>query len=543
MLNLIEKLRSAIDNHLEPLGRLQNTLAGIWDILIDAVENFSENGNTNQAAAISLYALLSLIPLVILYLIMASNFFGTHETLHQQILEGIRNVIPQFSDDILKSLGGIEQKQRTLGWIGIATLVWFSAMIFSAIETALNITFRSHKKRNYFISKALAVVMIPTVMTIGIISFAITSIILVITQHPVIANEITTLLPPVQRVVIKYLVPYAIMTTFFTIIYKTVPTTHIPLKVALLGSAIFSLLTETAKHLFTWYVANFTRYSLIFGSLEAIVILIIWVFYAGIIFLFCAEFMSSYLRQDTIMLERALIKSKAKGLRINERLLRRFGRVYPKGSYIFHEGDKGDEMYYIISGRVGIEKQAGHVKKLLMVLERGQYFGEMAAFINVPRTASAVALEDTSLAVFPHDIVKNLLRENEDISMLMLREFSLRLKNTNETLEMTTKEWIKALTILFLTTIPIPARVEDTIGRITALTGRDEDEIEATLGELQSKGLLTIHNDLITHVDANKGWGIIAETSPKNPENKHSSTDPRHQFPNGKVDLPESTES
>ncbi|MCX7817022.1 MAG: YihY family inner membrane protein [Syntrophales bacterium] len=511
MLNLAKKLNFFINTHLEFFGRIQNTLAELWDILIDAVENFIDNGDTNQAAAISLYALLSLIPLIILYLIMAAHFFGTQEALQQQILEGMRNVIPQISENLLKSLGDIQQKEKALGWIGIASLLWFSAMIFGSMETALNITFRSHKKRNYLLSKALAVVMIPTVMTIGMISFAITSIILVITQHPVLTNELTPLLPPMQRMIIKYLVPYAIMVTFFTIIYKTVPTVHIPFKVALLGSAIFSLLTETAKHLFTWYVANYTRYSIIFGSLETIVILIIWVFYAGIIFLFCAEFMSSYIRQNTIMLERALIKSRAKGLRINERLLKRFGRIYPRGTYIFHEGDTGNEMYYIISGKVGIEKQAGHVKKLLMVLERGQYFGEMAAFVDTPRTASAVALEDTSLAIFHHDIVKNLLKENEEISMLMLREFSVRLKNTNESLETATKEWIKTLTLLFLTYVPVPTRLDYIVTKITALTGRDGDDIEAILWELHGKGVLTIDNNVITQINKEKGWEVVAE--------------------------------
>jgi len=46
---------------------------------------------------------------------------------------------------------------------------------------------------------------------------------------------------------------------------------------------------EIAKQLFTWYVANYTRYNVIFGSLEAVVILVIWVFYVALILLFCAE--------------------------------------------------------------------------------------------------------------------------------------------------------------------------------------------------------------------------------------------------------------
>jgi uncharacterized BrkB/YihY/UPF0761 family membrane protein len=85
---------------------------------------------------------------------------------------------------------------------------------------------------------------------------------------------------------------------------------------------------EIAKQFFTWYVTSYTRYNVIFGSLEAVVILVVWVFYVALILLFCAELISSYQRRDMILLEKALLKPRSGRMQIDERLFRKFGRLY-----------------------------------------------------------------------------------------------------------------------------------------------------------------------------------------------------------------------
>jgi len=96
----------------------------------------------------------------------------------------------------------------------------------------------------------------------------------------------------------------------FYFIYRIIPADKIRSGVALVGSALFALLMEVAKQFFTWYIANYTRYDVIFGTLGTIVIVVIWAFYVALIFLFCAELMSSYQRRDIILLERAMLESK-----------------------------------------------------------------------------------------------------------------------------------------------------------------------------------------------------------------------------------------
>jgi CRP-like cAMP-binding protein len=55
-----------------------------------------------------------------------------------------------------------------------------------------------------------------------------------------------------------------------------------------------------------------------------------------------------------------------------------FGITYDKGEVIFQQGTPGDTMYIIQSGAVEISQLQGDRKKVLALLERGDFFGEMA---------------------------------------------------------------------------------------------------------------------------------------------------------------------
>jgi CRP-like cAMP-binding protein len=64
---------------------------------------------------------------------------------------------------------------------------------------------------------------------------------------------------------------------------------------------------------------------------------------------------------------------------VQGQLFSRFGRKIPTGTVLFQEGDKGEEMFIIQSGRVEVSKRIRGVEKTtLATLEKGEFFGEMA---------------------------------------------------------------------------------------------------------------------------------------------------------------------
>jgi membrane protein len=453
--------------------------------------------------------MLSFIPLFILTMLIAGYIFSSHPNIQNELIEKIRGFHPYISESLFSQLGPMEQKKQLLGWVGIISLIWSSAMIFSAIETAMNMIFRSRGRRNYFVSNLLAIAMIPMGWAVGVASVGITYVSTTLAKQPLLFSKEFMIIPFLHGALFRYVLPYMLTVAFFTIVYKIIPTGKVSLRGALTGAAIFSVLMEVAKHFFTWYVSDDKKYNVIFGSLETVVILVLWVFYVALILLFCAELISSYQRRNLILLEKAFLKPRKKIMKIEERLFRKFGRMFTKDTYVFRQGDTGQEMYYILMGNMRVEKTAGQIKKVLAEMGPGEYFGEMAALIEAPRTASVQATEDSNVAVIDGGTFRSLLRESGDVSLFMLKEFSNRIKQTGNALGELTQSWTRLITVLyFLVKWPLPDN-QDPLDELARFARKELVEIQQVLWDLRDHGVITTRDGHVSDFSKERAWELL----------------------------------
>jgi CRP-like cAMP-binding protein len=108
---------------------------------------------------------------------------------------------------------------------------------------------------------------------------------------------------------------------------------------------------------------------------------------------------------------------------------------FDNGQVLFHEGDDGDDMYIIQSGRVAIKKKVKDGDTTLAVLEKGDFFGEMAILERLPRSATAEVVEEGDLIVISGEMFGDMIKANPEIAVRMLRKQSIRLRETNRQLE------------------------------------------------------------------------------------------------------------
>jgi len=110
-------------------------------------------------------------------------------------------------------------------------------------------------------------------------------------------------------------------------------------------------------------------------------------------------------------------------------------KLFQKNEYICYEGQPGEEMYIILKGTVGVFL-TGAIGTLAQVatLKDGHFFGEMALFDNLPRSASCIALEDTLAVVITKDNLQEFLAACPDMAMQMLENMSGRVRKTNDEL-------------------------------------------------------------------------------------------------------------
>jgi CRP-like cAMP-binding protein len=105
---------------------------------------------------------------------------------------------------------------------------------------------------------------------------------------------------------------------------------------------------------------------------------------------------------------------KAKELRVIDSLL--YERRYLKGEVIFDDGDEGQALYVVLSGRVLICKQIESVSAVIAEIPAGVLFGELALIDDAPRTAQARAGEDCVLAALSRADFESLLETHAAIA-------------------------------------------------------------------------------------------------------------------------------
>jgi len=107
-----------------------------------------------------------------------------------------------------------------------------------------------------------------------------------------------------------------------------------------------------------------------------------------------------------------------------------YEKTLKAGETLFREGDKGDEMYLIKRGKIGIAKEVEGGEKTLAILEDGAFFWEMAIIENKSRSASAIAKENAELVIVNKEAFLNKVNENPFIKYVIITLIH-RLRETN----------------------------------------------------------------------------------------------------------------
>jgi membrane protein len=88
---------------------------------------------------------------------------------------------------------------------------------------------------------------------------------------------------------LKYIIPFFFSFWMFFLVYKIIPNKKINFKTALQAALFTSLLWEGAKQFFGWYVLGLGGFTVIYGSLSALAIFVLWVYYSSTILLLGGE--------------------------------------------------------------------------------------------------------------------------------------------------------------------------------------------------------------------------------------------------------------
>jgi len=107
-------------------------------------------------------------------------------------------------------------------------------------------------------------------------------------------------------------------------------------------------------------------------------------------------------------------------------------RRYPKDTVVFFENEEGDFFFMILEGRIKVTILGDDGREIILsVLSAGDFFGEMALLDNEPRSATAIAVEESELLSLHRTDFQNVIADNRGIMSALIRILTARLRRAN----------------------------------------------------------------------------------------------------------------
>ena len=261
-----------------------------WRVVRDAGAKFYADGCPTLAAAVAFYALLSLIPVLFLLIAIFGYVVGSSQESVRAVLASFREFIPHLSDDITRNLESVVGNRGRISWLGLASLVIAAGLVFQATEFALDRVFAVDQRRSFFRSRMLSMALVVAMGIVLLFSFYVGVIFHALRADPNLLPIGHGLIVALARGLrLQYLTSVALVLASFSAALRIFPHASVGWREAFIGGAVGTALWELARRFFLWYLANLAQFSVVYGSLGALVAVMVWIYMSVTIFLFAAE--------------------------------------------------------------------------------------------------------------------------------------------------------------------------------------------------------------------------------------------------------------
>jgi YihY family inner membrane protein len=258
---------------------------------------FRANQGFLLAGAVAYYALLSLVPLLILMLIAASHFFDEARLL-ATLRDYLEFVVPGHAAALVEGLRAFLVDRHVVGGILLATMLFFSSLAFTVLENAMSVIFvhRVAIRRRRFLVSAVMPYLFMLFLGAGLLVVTVVSGVL----QRIGAQDVTILgaslsLSPVAGVLL-YLVGVLGEALLLTAIYLVMPVGRLAVRHALIGGVTATVLWEITRHALVWYYATVSQIQVVYGALTTAIAVLLSVEIGAIILLLGAQVIAEYER-------------------------------------------------------------------------------------------------------------------------------------------------------------------------------------------------------------------------------------------------------
>ncbi len=251
------------------------------------VVSITKHDIASLAAVITFYALFSMFPLLLLVIYAASMLFP-HTSIEHVIISALGPYYPAFpkaQEFITSNVNSLRTAGAKVGLISALSFTWSSTSGFIAVQQAMDVIFEIHEQRSFVSRRLVAFATLLIMLVLSILSA------IVLAVHPMQwlrSNLFIAHWLPLLQSASRVLFPISLFVTCY-IFYRFFPSRTIEAVYAISGAFLATLALDGARFIFTRYASSLVTYHVLYGGLEIAMLLILWIYIAGIMMLFGAE--------------------------------------------------------------------------------------------------------------------------------------------------------------------------------------------------------------------------------------------------------------
>jgi len=386
----------------------------IWTVFSDALSFFMKNNDLTGASSLAFSATLALIPALFLLTVLLGAAIGSSGTALARTQELLTQMIPAYSQDILREVQFISSHRKTIGVVNTFILLWSVTPLVADLRVLLGVIFGKKSARHFMLEK-LFDVGISIVLIIGLSAIAVSGVVFTLFEK---RSNLQLQLEYFEGI-IPFLFITAVVFSLFLVFSSQTRKLHL-----LIGSLAVSLLWFAMRPAFTLFLTYNPGYGFAFGSFKSLFVVVIWIYCSLVVFLIGAEIAASLGREETVFIKKLMEGKKSVPSTFIERYVIRFAQ----GDTIFRDGDPGDEMYSVLKGKVAIRRE----EKEIGTLSEGECFGGLSFLLASKRVVTATAIEDVELVTINNKNINSLMNEYPEFVLELLRKMALRLKEASK---------------------------------------------------------------------------------------------------------------
>lgn len=251
---------------------------------------YQDHNGPDRAAAVAYYTLLSLLPMLIFLISVGVAVMGSFEQAYRGALFLISGVVVHLDGPSLEALRTFVQRSLAFRVPALFLLAWTARRIFGSLFSALERIF-GVPGRSFAGGNLLALAMVLT-MGVGLLVTMVATMTIATAEGLVtrlVGPEPAGALHAVVGILVARGVPILITFGFCFLVYRVVPRRVVSTAHAAEGALLATILWELAKAGFAYYLRNLTRVAGLYGTLEGVIVLAIWLELSVSIILYCAE--------------------------------------------------------------------------------------------------------------------------------------------------------------------------------------------------------------------------------------------------------------